>query len=171
MLPCLGLCIQLQYLCRHSQALTARFNDGLCSHHLTQPLNYCCQAGLHKSACAMFLHAGTRRLYQLLLFPHTKVSKLHLGSVQFGVWIAYALVAYCYFGVGFAGYHAFGSATGSQIMYSLGHPIWVVCVAEIMIIVHVCGSFQVCCCGLAVMRRYLSDLSQAVGAARLRFRV
>ncbi|KAA6424802.1 MAG: Lysine histidine transporter 1 [Trebouxia sp. A1-2] len=33
--------------------------------------------------------------------------------------------------------------TGSQIMYSLGHPIWVICVAEIMIIIHVCGSFQV----------------------------
>ena len=64
-------------------------------------------------------------------------------SLQFGVWIAYALVAYCYFGVGFAGYHAFGSKTGSQIMYSLGHPIWVICVAEIMIIIHVCGSFQV----------------------------
>lgn len=63
--------------------------------------------------------------------------------LQFGVWIAYLLVAYCYFGVGFAGYHAFGSMTGSQIMYSLGHPIWVVCMAEIMIIVHVCGSFQV----------------------------
>ena len=66
-----------------------------------------------------------------------------LQCVQFGVWIAYALVAYCYFGVGFAGYHAFGSATGGQIMYSLGHPIWVICVAEIMIIIHVCGSFQV----------------------------
>lgn len=79
----------------------------------------------------------------------------HANWVQFGVWIAYALVAYCYFGVGFAGYHAFGSATGSQIMYSLGHPVWVVCVAEIMIIVHVCGSFQAChhqkcCCRASV---------------------
>ena len=72
--------------------------------------------------------------------------------MQFGVWLAYLLVAYCYWGVGFAGYHAFGNKTGSQIMYSLGHPIWVICVAEIMIIVHVCGSFQVClgylCCRL-----------------------
>ena len=64
-------------------------------------------------------------------------------SLQFGVWIAYLLVAYCYWGVGFAGYHAFGNKTGSQIMYSLGHPIWVICLAEIMIIVHVFGSFQV----------------------------
>ena len=73
---------------------------------------------------------------------HTDTNVLFY-SLQFGVWIAYALVAYCYFGVGFAGYHAFGSKTGSQIMYSLGHPIWVICVAEIMIIIHVCGSFQV----------------------------
>ena len=63
--------------------------------------------------------------------------------LQFGVYLAYALVAYCYFGVAFTGYHAFGSMTGDQILYSLGHPIWVVCLASVMVIVHVCGSFQV----------------------------
>lgn len=75
--------------------------------------------------------------------PKAGVENPTAKPMMFGVWIAYALVAYCYFGVGFAGYHAFGSKTGSQIMYSLGHPIWVICVAEIMIIIHVCGSFQV----------------------------
>jgi amino acid permease len=66
-----------------------------------------------------------------------------LKPMMFGVYIAYALVAYSYFGVAFSGYAAFGSATGSQIIYNLGHPIWVVCTASIMIVVHVLGSFQV----------------------------
>lgn len=66
-----------------------------------------------------------------------------LGPMMFGVTLAYLLVAYCYFGVAYTGYHAFGSMTGDQILYSLGHPIWVVCLASVMVIIHVCGSFQV----------------------------
>ncbi|KAL0048819.1 hypothetical protein WJX82_011736 [Trebouxia sp. C0006] len=66
-----------------------------------------------------------------------------LGPMMFGVTLAYLLVAYCYFGVAYTGYHAFGSMTGDQILYSLGHPIWVVCLASFMVIIHVCGSFQV----------------------------
>ena len=60
--------------------------------------------------------------------------------------VAYILVAYCYFGVAYTGYHAFGNQAGDQILYSLGHPVWVVCAASVMVIVHVCGSFQVCEC-------------------------
>lgn len=93
-------------------------------------------------------HTQQHVQYQEAVPSYNACSAAHAAStifllLQFGVWIAYLLVAYCYFGVGFAGYHAFGSMTGSQIMYSLGHPIWVVCMANIMIIVHVCGSFQV----------------------------
>jgi hypothetical protein len=74
-------------------------------------------------------------------------ANLMIGVVlQFGVTLAYLLVAYCYFGVAYTGYHAFGSMTGDQILYSLGHPIWVVCLASVMVIIHVCGSFQVSCC-------------------------
>ena len=73
----------------------------------------------------------------------SKQSEQCVAWLQFGVYMAYALVAYCYFGVAFTGYHAFGSGTGDQILYSLGHPVWVVCVASVMVIVHVCGSFQV----------------------------
>ena len=65
--------------------------------------------------------------------------------LQFGVTVAYILVAYCYFGVAYTGYHAFGSQTAGQILYSLGHPVWVVCLASIFVIIHVCGSFQVSC--------------------------
>ncbi|KAL3153488.1 hypothetical protein ABBQ38_011819 [Trebouxia sp. C0009 RCD-2024] len=65
------------------------------------------------------------------------------APMMFGVTVAYLLVAYCYFGVAYTGYHAFGSNAGDQILYSLGHPVWVVCLASVMVIIHVCGSFQV----------------------------
>ena len=60
-----------------------------------------------------------------------------------GVYIAYALVAYCYFGVSYTGYYALGNSAGDQILYALSGPIWVVCMANIMVVIHVCGSFQV----------------------------
>lgn len=66
-----------------------------------------------------------------------------LKPMMFGVYIAYFFVAYCYFGVTFTGYRAFGSSTGSQIIYSLKHPIWAVITASIFVVIHVLGSFQV----------------------------
>eukprot|EP00891_Asterochloris_glomerata_P003664 jgi/Astpho2/3664/Aster-07865 len=63
--------------------------------------------------------------------------------MMLGVYIAYALVAYCYFGVSYTGYAALGNSAGDQILYSLSGPIWVVCMANIMVVIHVCGSFQV----------------------------
>ena len=42
-----------------------------------------------------------------------------LCATAVGVYVAYALVAYCYFGVSFTGYNAYGSTTGSQILYSV----------------------------------------------------
>ena len=52
-------------------------------------------------------------------------------------------MAYCYFGVSYTGYYALGNSAGDQILYSLSGPIWVVCMANIMVVIHVCGSFQV----------------------------
>ena len=45
--------------------------------------------------------------------------KAPLCATAVGVYVAYALVAYCYFGVSFTGYNAYGSSTGSQILYSV----------------------------------------------------
>lgn len=92
---------------------------------------------------------------------HLSFQRLY-GVLQFGVTVAYLLVAYCYFGVAYTGYHAFGNSAGDQILYSLGHPVWVVCTASVMVIVHVCGSFQVHCCLYAVHLLYVLSLSSPV---------
>ncbi|TVT97950.1 hypothetical protein EJB05_56776, partial [Eragrostis curvula] len=60
-----------------------------------------------------------------------------------GVVVAYALVALCYFAVAFAGYAAFGNAVAPNVLISLDKPRWLVAAANLMVAVHVVGSYQV----------------------------
>ncbi|KAL3139320.1 hypothetical protein ABBQ38_003657 [Trebouxia sp. C0009 RCD-2024] len=61
---------------------------------------------------------------------------------MWGVALAYAAIAYCYFCVAFAGYWAFGNSVKSNIMLSVAHPTWLVAVANMLVVVHVFGSYQ-----------------------------
>lgn len=63
---------------------------------------------------------------------------------MWGVALAYAAIAYCYFCVAFAGYWAFGNGVASNIMLSVERPHWLVAVANLLVVVHVFGSYQVC---------------------------
>ena len=61
-----------------------------------------------------------------------------------GVYFAYAFVGYCYFTVAIAGYWAFGQGVSDNVMLSIQHPKWVVGVADMFVVIHVFGSYQVC---------------------------
>ncbi|CAN6353289.1 unnamed protein product [Urochloa humidicola] len=60
-----------------------------------------------------------------------------------GVVVAYAIVALCYFCVGFGGYYAFGNAVEPNVLISLEKPRWLIAAANLMVVVHVVGSYQV----------------------------
>jgi len=60
-----------------------------------------------------------------------------------GVYIAYAVVSWAYFGVAFTGYWAYGFNAASNILFSLEHPRGVIALASMMVFIHVLGSFQV----------------------------
>ena len=62
---------------------------------------------------------------------------------MWGVALAYACIAYCYFCVAFAGYWAFGNKVETNIMLSVAHPTWLIAVANMLVVVHVFGSYQV----------------------------
>ena len=62
---------------------------------------------------------------------------------MWGVALAYACIAYCYFCVAFAGYWAFGNQVESNIMLSVARPTWLIAVANMLVVVHVFGSYQV----------------------------
>ena len=62
---------------------------------------------------------------------------------MWGVALAYTAIAYCYFCIAFGGYWAFGNGVASNVMLSVGRPSWLVGVANLLVVIHVFGSYQV----------------------------
>jgi len=60
-----------------------------------------------------------------------------------GVVVAYIIIAACYFPVALAGYWAFGNQVDENILIALNKPKWLIAVANMMVVVHVVGSYQV----------------------------
>lgn len=60
-----------------------------------------------------------------------------------GVIFAYIVVAICYFPVAFFGYYTFGNTVEDNIMVSLEKPRWLIAAANMFVLIHVIGSYQV----------------------------
>ena len=60
-----------------------------------------------------------------------------------GVVVAYIMVAICYFPVSFIGYWAFGNQVDDNILITLNKPKWLIALANMMVVIHVIGSYQV----------------------------
>lgn len=60
-----------------------------------------------------------------------------------GVVVAYIVVAICYFPVAFLGYWTFGNSVDDNILMTLEKPVWLVAMANLFVVVHVIGSYQV----------------------------
>ncbi|XP_037474972.1 lysine histidine transporter 2-like [Triticum dicoccoides] len=60
-----------------------------------------------------------------------------------GVIVAYTIVLLCYFPVAFVGYWAFGNSIDDNILITLNTPKWLIAAANMMVVVHVIGSYQV----------------------------
>ncbi|KAJ6808579.1 lysine histidine transporter 1-like [Iris pallida] len=60
-----------------------------------------------------------------------------------GVVVAYIVVAICYFPVALVGYWAFGNNVDDNILLSLQKPRWLIAMANMMVVIHVIGSYQI----------------------------
>lgn len=60
-----------------------------------------------------------------------------------GVIVAYIIVALCYFSVALSGFWAFGDLVDDDILISLEKPPWLIAAANMMVFLHVVGSYQV----------------------------
>ncbi|XP_072990602.1 lysine histidine transporter 1-like [Typha latifolia] len=60
-----------------------------------------------------------------------------------GVLVAYIVVALCYFPVALVGYWAFGNGVDDNILITLNKPRWLIAMANMMVIVHMIGSYQI----------------------------
>lgn len=56
---------------------------------------------------------------------------------------AYFINAICYFPVAFIGYWAFGQDVDDNVLMALRRPAWLIASANLMVVVHVIGSYQV----------------------------
>ncbi|CAH8253640.1 unnamed protein product [Arabidopsis lyrata] len=60
-----------------------------------------------------------------------------------GVVVAYIVVAICYFPVAFLGYYIFGNSVDDNILITLEKPVWLIAMANMFVVVHVIGSYQI----------------------------
>ncbi|URE45965.1 lysine histidine transporter [Musa troglodytarum] len=60
-----------------------------------------------------------------------------------GVVVAYLVVAICYFPVALVGYWAFGNVVDDNILITLEKPRWLIATANIFVVIHVIGSYQI----------------------------
>jgi amino acid transporter len=60
-----------------------------------------------------------------------------------GVIVAYIIVAVCYFPVAIIGYWIFGNSVDDDILISLNKPRWLIATANMMVVIHVIGGYQV----------------------------
>ncbi|KAM0940604.1 putative amino acid transporter, transmembrane domain-containing protein [Dioscorea sansibarensis] len=60
-----------------------------------------------------------------------------------GVIVAYIVVALCYFPVALIGYWAFGNSVNDNILITLEKPRWLVAAANMMVVIHVVGGYQI----------------------------
>ncbi|CAH9090582.1 unnamed protein product [Cuscuta europaea] len=65
------------------------------------------------------------------------------GPMWKGVLVAYIVVALCYFPVAFIGYWVFGNLVEDNILMSLQKPTWLIAMANLFVVVHVIGSYQI----------------------------
>lgn len=61
-----------------------------------------------------------------------------------GVIIAYVIVALCYFPVSLVGYYVFGNTVDDNILITLETPKWLIAMANLFVVIHVLGGYQVC---------------------------
>jgi hypothetical protein len=60
-----------------------------------------------------------------------------------GAFLAYVVVAICYFPVALIGYWFFGNSVEDNILISLEKPAWLIATANMFVVIHVIGSYQV----------------------------
>lgn len=90
-----------------------------------------------------FGYAGHNVILEIQATIPSTPEKPSKVSMWKGMIIAYLVVALCYFPVTIFGYRAFGNSVDDNILLSLEKPHWLIVAANIFVVVHVVGSYQV----------------------------
>lgn len=91
-----------------------------------------------------FAYAGHNVVLEIQATIPSTPEKPSKGPMWRGVVVAYIVVALCYFPVALIGYWMFGNAVEDNILMSLEKPAWLIAMANMFVVIHVIGSYQVC---------------------------
>ncbi|KAE9610505.1 putative amino acid transporter, transmembrane domain-containing protein [Lupinus albus] len=90
-----------------------------------------------------FSYAGHNVVLEIQATMPTSPEKPSKKPMWKGVILAYIGVAFCYFPVAFIGYYAYGNSVEDNILITLEHPAWLIAAANMFVIIHVIGGYQV----------------------------
>ena len=91
-----------------------------------------------------FAYAGHNVVLEIQATIPSTPEKPSKGPMWRGVLLAYIVVALCYFPVALIGYWMFGNSVADNILTSLNKPTWLIVAANMFVVIHVIGSYQVC---------------------------
>lgn len=90
-----------------------------------------------------FAYAGHNVVLEIQATIPSTPEKPSKGPMWRGVIVAYIVVALCYFPVAFIGYWMFGNKVEDNILISLEKPAWLIAMANMFVVIHVIGSYQI----------------------------
>ncbi|XP_034706690.1 lysine histidine transporter 1 [Vitis riparia] len=90
-----------------------------------------------------FAYAGHNVVLEIQATIPSTPEKPSKGPMWRGVIVAYIVVALCYFPVALIGYWMFGNAVSDNILISLENPAWLIAMANMFVVIHVIGSYQI----------------------------
>ncbi|XP_052197765.1 lysine histidine transporter 1-like [Diospyros lotus] len=110
-----------------------------------------------------FAYAGHNVVLEIQATIPSTPEKPSKGPMWRGVLIAYFVVALCYFPVALVGYRMFGNTVEDNILISLEKPVWLVAAANMFVVIHVIGSYQ-------IYAMPVFDMIETVLVKKLKFR-
>ncbi|XP_038884357.1 lysine histidine transporter 1-like [Benincasa hispida] len=90
-----------------------------------------------------FAYAGHNVVLEIQATIPSTPDKPSKGPMWRGVIVAYIVVALCYFPVAIIGYWMFGNSVKDNILLSLEKPAWLIATANMFVVIHVIGSYQI----------------------------
>ncbi|CAI8584715.1 unnamed protein product [Vicia faba] len=89
-----------------------------------------------------FAYAGHNVVLEIQATIPSTPEKPSKGPMWKGVIVAYIVVALCYFPVALIGYWMFGNTVEDNILVTLEKPKWLIAMANMFVVIHVIGSYQ-----------------------------
>ncbi|WOG96394.1 hypothetical protein DCAR_0415729 [Daucus carota subsp. sativus] len=90
-----------------------------------------------------FAYAGHNVVLEIQATIPSTPEKPSKGPMWKGVMVAYFVVALCYFPVALIGYKMFGNTVDDNILITLKDPAWLIAAANMFVVIHVIGSYQI----------------------------